>query len=133
MLTDICRFLPAFVIICQTSINIPAYFLAISMSSVNFPSQYTANCRNYTTALSFVYTSAPLSRCAVRVQRVSSVWLINLREPKASKGYSVHGGASSSLCVRAKNQQILVHGEWYANRLQTAQRRFAVPSTHTRI
>ncbi len=25
-------------------------------------------------------------------------------------------GASSSLCVHAKNRQILVHSEWYANR-----------------
>ncbi len=45
----------------------------------------------------------------------------------------MHGGASSSLCVRAKNQQILVRDECYANRLQMAQRRFAVPSTHMRI
>ncbi len=42
-------------------------------------------------------------------------------------------GTSSSLCVRAKNWQISVRVKWYANRLQMAQRRFAVPSTHTCI
>ncbi len=42
-------------------------------------------------------------------------------------------GACSSLRVHAKNGQILVRGEWYANRLRMAQRRFAVPSTHTSI
>ncbi len=42
-------------------------------------------------------------------------------------------GTSSSLCVHAKNRKILVRCERYANRLQTAQRRFAVPSTHSRI
>ncbi len=42
-------------------------------------------------------------------------------------------GASNSLCVRAKNQQISVSGEWYANCSWTAQCRFAVPSTHMRI
>ncbi len=45
----------------------------------------------------------------------------------------MHGDASSSLCVRAKNQQISVCGEWYANHLRMAQHRFAVPFTHTRI
>ncbi len=35
-------------------------------------------------------------------------------------------GASSSLCVRAKKQQILVHREWYANHSQKAQCRFAI-------
>ncbi len=33
--------------------------------------------------------------------------------------------ASSSLCVRTKNCQILVRGERYANHSQMAQRRFA--------
>ncbi len=42
-------------------------------------------------------------------------------------------GTSSSLCVRVKNQQILVRSERYANRSQMAQCRFAVWSTHTRI
>ncbi len=41
--------------------------------------------------------------------------------------------ASSSLYVRVKNRQILVHGEQYAKRPRMAQCRFAVPSTHTRI
>ncbi len=42
-------------------------------------------------------------------------------------------GASSSLCVRAKNRQILVRGERYGNRSHMAQCTFAVPSTHMRI
>ncbi len=42
-------------------------------------------------------------------------------------------GASSSVCVHAKNLQILVHGELYANLSWTARNRFAVPPTHTRI
>ncbi len=42
-------------------------------------------------------------------------------------------GASSSLCVCAKNRHILVHGEWYVNRSRMGQHRFAIPSTHTRI
>ncbi len=42
-------------------------------------------------------------------------------------------GTSSSLCVCAKNWQILVHGEWYANCLRMVWHRFAVPSTHTCI
>ncbi len=42
-------------------------------------------------------------------------------------------GASNSLCDGAKNRQISVPSEWYANRLWTVLRRFAVPSTHTRI
>ncbi len=45
----------------------------------------------------------------------------------------MHEGASSSLCVRAKNRQILVRGKQYANRSQMVQHRFTVPSTHTRI
>ncbi len=50
-----------------------------------------------------------------------------------SKGHLAHGGASSSLCVCAKNRPISVCGEQYSNRSQTAQCRFAVPSTHMRI
>ncbi len=50
-------------------------------------------------------------------------------EPEANAGHSV----PNSLCIRAKNQQILVCSEWYVNHLQAAQRTFAVPSTHTRI
>ncbi len=42
-------------------------------------------------------------------------------------------GASSSLCVHTKNQQISVRGKQYANRLWMVLRRFAVPSIHTRI
>ncbi len=42
-------------------------------------------------------------------------------------------GASSSLCVHTKNQQILVCGEQYVNCSQMAQRRFAVLSTHTHL
>ncbi len=42
-------------------------------------------------------------------------------------------GASNSLCVCAKNGQILVLGEWYVNHSWMAQCRFAVPSTHMRI
>ncbi len=45
----------------------------------------------------------------------------------------MHRGASSSICVHAKNWQILVCGEWYANHSQTAQHRFTVPSTHMSI
>ncbi len=45
----------------------------------------------------------------------------------------MHGGAFSSLCVRTKNRQILVRGEQYANRSQTAQHRFTVSYTHTPI
>ncbi len=43
--------------------------------------------------------------------------------------HSVH----VSLCICLKNQQISVCDKRYANRPQMAQRRFAVPSTHTRI
>ncbi len=42
-------------------------------------------------------------------------------------------GASSSLCFRAQNWQISVHGERYVNRLRTTQRRFAVPFTQTHV
>ncbi len=45
----------------------------------------------------------------------------------------MHGGASNSLCVRTKKQQILIRGEWYANCSQMAKHRFAVPSTNTCI
>ncbi len=41
-------------------------------------------------------------------------------------------GAFSSR-VRVKNRQISVRGEQYVNHSRTAQRRFAVWSTHTRI
>ncbi len=53
------------------------------------------------------------------------------RTPGTWKGHLVH--PVSSLCVCAKNQQISVHGEWYANHSRIAQRRFAVSSTHMRI
>ncbi len=42
-------------------------------------------------ALSFVYTSAPLTRCAGRVQHVRGTQLILIfREPEASKEHPVH-------------------------------------------
>ncbi len=42
-------------------------------------------------------------------------------------------GTSSSLCVLAKNREILFRSERYANYSRMVQRRFAVPSTHRRI
>ncbi len=42
-------------------------------------------------------------------------------------------GAHNSPCVRIRNLQILVCGNWHANCMQTAQRMFAVLSTRTRI
>ncbi len=41
--------------------------------------------------------------------------------------------ASSSLCVLTKNRQISVSGEWYANRLWMAQRRFTLIDTYTHL
>ncbi len=60
------------------------------------------------------------------------VWLINFPQ---TWGQCMERtpSVSSFLCIRAKNRQISVRGEWYANCLRTAQCRFAVPSTHTRI
>ncbi len=58
---------------------------------------------------------------------------MNLRRAKDTRCMERTPGTSSSLCVCAKNRQILVCGEWYANRLQMAQHRFAVPSTHMHI
>ncbi len=59
--------------------------------------------------------------------------VINFHEPEASEGHLMHGGASSSLRVRAKKQKILVRSEQYANRSQMVQHRITVPSTHTCI
>ncbi len=39
----------------------------------------------------------------------------------------MHGGTSSSLCVRAKTRQILACGERYANHLQTVQAQVCSP------
>ncbi len=58
---------------------------------------------------------------------------MNLRRAKDTRHMQRTPGASNSLYVRAKTQQISVHSEWYAHRLQTPQHRFTVPSTHTRI
>ncbi len=65
--------------------------------------------------LSFVYTSVPLTRCAVRVRHVVNNFSANLRRAKNTRCMERTPGASSSLCVRAKNRQILVLGKWYAN------------------
>ncbi len=81
-------------------------------------------------ALNVVYTSVQLTHCAVHMRCIFSAWLINF--PWAW-GEQRTPGASSSLCVCAKNWQISVRGEWYANCFRTALHRFAVPSTHTRI
>ncbi len=58
---------------------------------------------------------------------------MNLRWAKDTRCMERTPGTSSSLCVRTKNWQISDHGEWYANCSWTAQCRFAVLSTHTRI
>ncbi len=77
-----------------------------------------------------VYTSAPLTRCAVRILRIFGAWLINFLR---TWGEQRTPGASGSLCVHAKNRQILVRNKQYANHSRMAQCRFAVPSIHTHI
>ncbi len=46
--------------------------------------------------------------------------------------YTLHG-THNCLGVPAKNWQVSVHGEHYANHSQMVQRMFAVPSSHTHI
>ncbi len=87
--------------------------------------------------ISFVYTSAPLTLCAVRRRRVSNVRLINFlwtwgeqRTPGARKRHPAH----PVLFVFAqKTDKFQFSANGMRTVLRTAQHRFAVPSTHTHI
>ncbi len=55
-------------------------------------------------------------------------------EPEANTGHPAPPSTPNCLCVCARNRQILVCDEQYANHPQIVQcSRFAVPFTHTRI
>ncbi len=64
-------------------------------------------------------------------RRMGNLLSANLRRAKDIQCMERTPGTYNSLCVHAKNRQILVRGKWYANQSQMAQHRFAVPSTHT--
>ncbi len=55
------------------------------------------------------------------------------RKPEANTGHPVPPSAANSLCVHAKNWQISVCSDWYANHSQMSQHKFAVSSTHMHI
>ncbi len=80
--------------------------------------------------LNLVYTSTLLTHCAIRVRRIFGARLINFPQ---TWGKQRTPGSSGSLCVRAKNRQISVRSEWYANHSRMVQCMFAVLSTHKRI
>ncbi len=69
--------------------------------------------------------AAPFA-CGARLINFPQTWG-EQRTPSAWKG---HPTPSSFLCVRAKNWQISVCGEWYANHSQMARRKFCRP-VHT--
>ncbi len=77
-------------------------------------------------------TYALLCSRAVRKWLTVNWFSTNLMRAKDTQCMERIPGASSFLCVRAKNRQISVHGERYANLLRMAQHRFAVLSTHAR-
>ncbi len=86
---------------------------------VKYKALYTQACR---------LCAAPFA-CGARLINFSRTW----GKQRTLRCMERTTSASSSLCVRAKNQQISVHRDWCANHSRTEQHRFAVPSTHTRI
>ncbi len=98
-----------------------------------FHSNYYQNIKNLKLCIHERAAYSLCHLCVVCKRGKVNYFSANLRRAKDTWCMERTPGASSSLCVRAKNRQILVCGECYANRSRMAQRRFAVRSTNTRI